>query len=92
MRVGEERNRPRVLDYVRDIHVQANHYRYGTKYRIGWKSGIDPESSEVYGYQNVGKSKFGTVKHNHIHIIGYIASSEKVESRLEVSDSADGNL
>ena len=50
MRIGDERNRPRIVDYLQGIHVHANHYRYGAIYSTRWKSGIDPESSEVYGY------------------------------------------
>ena len=90
MRVGEERNRPRVLDYVRDIHVQANHYRYGTKYRIGWKSGIDPESSEVYGYQKVGQSTpIGTVEHHHFNIIRIHTEGRNFGPFKLISDRAE---
>jgi len=94
MRIREERNRPRVVDYVQDIHVQANHYRYGTKYRIGWKIGVDPESSEVYGYQKVGPRQYipkGTVEHDHFNIIRiHRGDSNVFPFRLEVSDRAEG--
>ena len=93
MRIRDKRNRPGVADYVRGIIVHANHDRYGAKCRLRWKCGVDPESSEVYGYQNVGPwyiSK-GTVEHNHCNVI--LIHSNGAVSRLEVfSDGADGNL
>lgn len=69
MHIGDERNRPCVVDYVQGIRGQANHYRYSPKYSIRWKSGVDPQSSEVYGYQKVGKYiPKGTVEHDHCNV------------------------
>jgi hypothetical protein len=92
MRIGDQSNRPRVVDYVQDIHVEANHYRYGAKYSIRWKGGIDPESSEVHGYQKVGPYiPKGTVEHDHFSVILiHIVDSNVAILRLEVSDTAEG--
>ena len=88
MRIRDKRNRPCVADYVVGIVVHANHDRYGAECRIRRKCGVDSQSSEVYGYQNVGKSKW-TVKHNHFNVI---VESKGAVYRLEVFDGADGNL
>jgi hypothetical protein len=70
MRIGDESNRPRVADYVQGFHVHADHYRYGAKCSIWWKSGVDSESSEVYGYQKVGPYiPNRAIEHDHCNII-----------------------
>jgi len=57
MCIGDERNRPRVVDDVQDIiPVHANHNRYGANSNIRWESVVDPESSEVDGYRRSGST------------------------------------
>jgi hypothetical protein len=92
MRIGDERNRPRVAKYVQDINVHTNHYRYGTRYSIRWKSGIDPECSEVYGYQKFWPYILkGTVEHDQCSVILIHKVDRNVGVfRLEVSDGAKG--
>jgi hypothetical protein len=93
MRIGDKSNRPRVAHYVPGIRVEANHYRYGAKYSIRWKSGIDidPESSEVYSYQKVWPYiPKGTVEHDYCNVIPLSQNRNAGVSRLEVSDRAEG--
>jgi len=92
MSIGDERNRPRVVDHVQNIHVHANHYRYGAKYSIRWKSSVDSESSEVDGDQKLGPYIIkGTVKHNHLNVgIIHAFDSEVGVWKLGVSDRAEG--
>jgi len=69
MSIGDERNRPRVVDHIQNVHVYANHYRYAARYGIQWKSGVDSESSEVDGDQKIGPFIIKeTVKHDHFNV------------------------
>lgn len=99
MHIGDKRNRQRIVDYVQGIRVhvqgirvQANQYWYSAKYSTRWKSGVDSESSEVYGYQKFGPGIYipkGTVKHDHCNVILiHTVDSNVAVCRLEVSDSA----
>ena len=93
MSIGDERNRPRVVDHVQDIHVHAYYYRYSAQSSIRWKSGVDSESSEVDGDQKIGPYyiRKGTVKHDHFNVgTIHILDSNVGVWRLEVSDRAEG--
>jgi len=93
MSIGDERNRPHVVDHVQDIHVHPNHYRYSARSSIQWESGVDSESSEVDGDQKIGPYYIakGTVKHDHVNVVVIHKMDSKVGAwKLEVSDRAEG--
>jgi len=92
MSIGDERNRPRVVDHVHNIHVHANHYRYSARYSIRWKSSVDSESSEVDDDQKFGPCIIkGTVKHDRFNVdIVHVFHSEVVVWKIGVSDKAEG--
>jgi len=95
MSIGDERNRPCVLDHIPNIRVPANYYRYGAIYSIRWKGVVDSESSEVNGDQKIGPYIIkGTVKHDHFVVDNGISISVdiiKVEVwKFGVFDRAGG--
>ena len=94
MSIGDERNRPRVVDHVQYIHVHANLNPNSARYSIRWKSGVDSESSEVDCDQKIRpwySIPKGTVKHDHFNVeLIHILDSEFGVWRFEVSDRAKG--